>query len=223
MIRLVAFDVAGTTVSDNGLVLRAFECAFSNAVPELWAANASKFTQYAIDTMGQSKIEVFTAMLGDARLAQAANIAFETAYLQLIQTEGVAEISGATEVFRALREHGISVALTTGFSRETLDAILASLGWTELIDASAVPGDVGAGRPSPLMLESVATRLGVEPSQTLVLGDTQSDMMAAVRFGAGEAIGVLTGTHDAAALTEAGAATVLKSIRELPNHLFNRS
>lgn len=223
MIRLVTFDVAGTTVSDNGLVLRAFERAFSTVVPETWATNAAKLTQYAIDTMGQSKIEVFTAMLGNADLAQKANIAFEAAYLDLIRTEGVVEIAGATEIFRSLRENGIAVALTTGFSRETLDAILASLDWTELIDASAVPGDVGAGRPSPRMLESVATTMGVAPSETVVLGDTQSDMMAAVRFGASQAIGVLTGTHDAAALAEAGASTVLESIRELPNHLFNRS
>lgn len=221
MIRLVAFDVAGTTVSDEGLVLRAFRQAFEVAVPDLWALKSAEFTRYAIDTMGQSKIEVFTAMLGELELAESANREFEAAYLDLIQREGVVEIPGASEVFAELKSRGVLIGLTTGFSRETLDAILASLDWHSFIDASAVPGDVGAGRPSPLMLQKLAHDLQVYPDETVVLGDTQSDMIAGAEFGAAEVIGVLTGTHSQIELLNAGAQNVLESIRTLPNHLFN--
>ena len=35
-IKLVAFDVAGTTVNDDGLVIKAFKVAFEKSQPELW-------------------------------------------------------------------------------------------------------------------------------------------------------------------------------------------
>lgn len=220
-IQMIAFDVAGTTVKDDGIVIRAFASAFSKVVPELWEAKAADFTQYAIDTMGQSKIEVFTALLGDEALAQRAAIAFEAAYLDLVQTEGVEEIPGASELFLALRTAGIATALTTGFSRPTLDAILGRLGWNDLVDFTVTPGEVGAGRPSPKMLQRAAEQLGIaEPGSCVVVGDTQSDMQAAVAFGAGIVVGVLSGAHDLEALDSAGATSVVNSVANLRTALF---
>jgi phosphoglycolate phosphatase-like HAD superfamily hydrolase len=52
-IKLVAFDVAGTTVNDDGLVIAAFKAAFEKSQPELWPEKGEIWNQYAIDTMGQ--------------------------------------------------------------------------------------------------------------------------------------------------------------------------
>jgi len=222
MFEMVAFDVAGTTVTDDGLVIKAFEKSFAVIVPELWAEKAGELTKYALDTMGQSKIEVFTAMLGDAELAKLANEAFEEAYIERVKTEGVAEIPGAADVFAQLRAKGIKTALTTGFSRPTLNAILESLGWRDLVDFTVVPGEAGAGRPSPLMLQAAAAALGVtDPANCAVLGDTLSDMEAAVAFGAGASIGVFSGAHGREVLAGAGATALVNSVAELPNLLFN--
>jgi phosphonatase-like hydrolase len=222
MFEIVAFDVAGTTVRDDGLVIRAFERAFSFAVPELWQERQGELTQYALDTMGQSKIEVFTAMLGGQDLAEKANIAFEAAYLDLVLTEGVEAIPGASETFEALRRRGVRIALTTGFSRGTLNAILKSLGWQDLIDVTVVPGEAGAGRPSPKMLQLVAEKLGSNDLDAfVVVGDTISDMEAGVNFGAAVRVGVLTGAHDRDQLVGAGATAVIESVVDLPNLLFN--
>jgi len=221
MFEMIAFDVAGTTVMDDGLVIRAFEKAFSFAVPEQWQDRREELTQYALDTMGQSKIEVFTAMLGRADLAQKANVAFEAAYYDLVLTEGVTEITGARAAIEKLRAAGIPVGLTTGFSRSTLDAIVKSLGWADILDATVVPGEVGAGRPSPLMLQKEAALLGAtNPENCVIVGDTISDMEAGVAFGAGVRVGVLSGAHDAAALGAAGATLILDSVAALPAALL---
>jgi phosphoglycolate phosphatase-like HAD superfamily hydrolase len=53
-------------------------------------------------------------------------------------------------------------------------------------------------------------------SDVLVVGDTTSDMESGRRSGARWVIGVLTGTHDRAALTAAGATVVVDSIAEIP-------
>jgi len=222
MFEMIAFDVAGTTVRDEGLVIRAFEKAFAFAVPVQWEERQAEFTQYAKDTMGQSKIEVFTAMLGRADLAEKANVAFEGAYLDLVLTEGVEEIPGATQVLNELKARGIPTALTTGFSRMTLNAILNQLEWNGIVNETVVPGEVGAGRPSPKMLQLAATKLDVmNPENCVVLGDTVSDMEAALAFGAGVRVGVLSGSHGQDALLAAGATAVIASVADLPHLLFN--
>jgi phosphonatase-like hydrolase len=213
---MVAFDVAGTVLNDDGLVISAFKKAFEATQPDLWPTQGAEWTQYAIDTMGQSKIDVFTKLLGDAEKAQRANVAFEESYVQEIAEVGAVPIAGAEDVFKYLRSRGIAVALTTGFSRSTLDRLLIELGWKDLIDLSITPSEAGRGRPHPDMLNMAVEVLGItKPEHVIVLGDTASDMQAAVAFGAGQAIGVLTGAHDEHTLHDAGATSVINSVADL--------
>jgi phosphonatase-like hydrolase len=213
---MVAFDVAGTVLNDDGLVISAFKKAFEATQPDLWPTQGAEWTQYAIDTMGQSKIDVFTKLLGDAEKAQRANVAFEESYVQEIAEVGAVPIAGAEDIFKYLRSRGIAVALTTGFSRSTLDTLLIELGWKDLIDLSITPSEAGRGRPHPDMLNMAVEVLGItKPEHVIVLGDTASDMQAAVAFGAGQVIGVLTGAHDEHTLHDAGATSVINSVADL--------
>jgi len=215
-IKMVAFDVAGTVLNDDGLVIAAFKVAFERTQPDLWPTHGAEWTQYAIDTMGQSKIDVFTELLGDAEKAHQANVAFEESYVSEIAEDGALSIPGAEEIFEYLHSKKIAVALTTGFSRSTLDTLITELGWRDLIDVSVTPGEAGRGRPHPDMLQKAATTLGVtNPANVVVLGDTASDMKSGVAFGAGQVIGVLTGAHDEVTLRDAGATTVVNSVADL--------
>lgn len=212
----VAFDVAGTTVQDDGVVIAAFTSAFSQAFREQWEEHQDEWLAYVVETMGQSKIDVFTHLLDDRDLAIRANEAFEVAYAALIADLGADPIDGVENVFRKLRAEGIPVVLTTGFSRPTLDAILESLGWWDLIDLSVTPAEAGLGRPHPDMLNLAAQKLGVsDVSTVVVLGDTQSDIRAGLAFGASRVYGVLTGCHNRTQLESAGASAVLNSAADL--------
>jgi len=213
---MVAFDVAGTVLNDDGLVISAFKKAFEATQPDLWPTHGVEWTQYALDTMGQSKIDVFTKLLGDVEKAHQANVAFEESYVQEIAEVGAVPITGAEDIFKYLRSRGVAVALTTGFSRSTLDRLLIELGWKDLIDLSITPSEAGRGRPYPDMLNMAVEVLGItKPEHVIVLGDTASDMQAAVAFGAGQAIGVLTGAHDEHTLHDAGATSVINSVADL--------
>ena len=215
-VEMVAFDVAGTVLNDDGLVIAAFRNAFEATQPDLWPTHGEQWTQYAIDTMGQSKIHVFTELLGDAEKAHTANVAFEESYVSEIAEVGAVAIAGAEDLFKYLRAKGVAIALTTGFSRSTLDTLLIELGWKDLIDISVTPGEAGRGRPHPDMLQKAATTLGItNPASVIVVGDTAADMQAAVSFGAGQAIGVLTGAHDEHRLHDAGATSVINSVADL--------
>ena len=74
-IRLVALDMAGTTVADDGAVEEAFQRAL-DAVGLTAASLRGDPREYVRRTMGQSKIEVFTELLGgDRHRAARANTA----------------------------------------------------------------------------------------------------------------------------------------------------
>ncbi|MYW01389.1 phosphonatase-like hydrolase [Streptomyces sp. SID3343] len=216
--QLAVLDMAGTTVADDGLVVEAFTRAIASAGVEVGSADYDAKLGYVHDTMGESKITVFRALLdGDEARAQAANLAFEAAYGDLVAAGKCAPIDGAEDAIHALRAAGVKVALTTGFGRPTQDAILAALGWTELADLSLCPADVGRGRPYPDLVLGAVLRLGVDDLRAVaVVGDTAFDVLTGLRSGASIAAGVLTGAHDRAAFEAAGATHVLDSIRDLP-------
>ncbi|MCX5198378.1 phosphonatase-like hydrolase [Streptomyces sp. NBC_00249] len=217
--KLIVLDMAGTTVADGGLVERAFARAAAHLGVEPGSADHTAKLQYVRDTMGESKISVFRHLFGTEELARRANSAFEQAYGELVDGGLVAPLPGARETIEKLRADGRTVVLTTGFARVTQDAILDALGWQDLADLTLCPADAGGrGRPYPDMVLAAFLRTGAvdDVRHTVVAGDTAYDMLSGNRAGAGIVAGVLTGAHDATALTGAGATHVLGSIAELP-------
>src|SRR6201991_1752281 len=214
-IQLAVIDMAGTTVADDGLVVNAFDMAATEVgVPESGAERDSA-RQYVLDTMGQSKIVVFRALFGSEDRAQQANAAFERGYEQLVDEGRAVPIDGAAQAVTRLRDNGIRVALTTGFSGATQGKLLAALGWQSLADLALAPGDGVRGRPHPDLILTALIRLGADGVRNVAaLGDTSNDVDSALRAGCAIAAGTLTGAHDDEQLREAGATHVVPTVRE---------
>lgn len=214
-ITLAVLDMAGTTVADDGLVLRAFAAAAEAGGLPAEGPEADAARQYVLDTMGQSKIVVFRAIFGDENRAQAANAAFETTYDSLIDQGPAEPILGAEKAITTLREAGIKVALTTGFSRSTQDKLLVALGWETLADLTLSPAEAGRGRPYPDLILTALLKLSIDDvHQIAVLGDTSNDVLSGVRSGASIVAGTLTGAHDEQQLRDAGATHIVPSVTE---------
>jgi len=211
-VELICFDMAGTTVLDNGLVLEAFRRTIEDL--RVGPDDAATAEAYVIETMGQSKIEVFTALFGER--ASSANDAFERHFVESAQELGVSEIPGARSTVETLRDVGLQVALTTGFSPGTREALIEVLGWGDLFELRVSPADAGRGRPAPDMLWWCALRSQITAASSLmVVGDTASDMVAGLRAGAGYCVGVLSGNDDQARLIANGADDVIDSVVDL--------
>jgi phosphoglycolate phosphatase len=220
-IRLACLDMAGTTVADDGAVLAAFRAAL-DTLGVVGEAERARMTEYVVATMGESKITVLRALFpGDEDRAQQGNRAFETAYARRIAE--ARPLPGAVAALERLREDGVRIALTTGFSRATADALLDHLDWRPLIDLSLTPEEVGGlGRPHPdLVLAAAAQLADGDPRRVAVAGDTVGDIRSGLSAGALIVAGVLTGAHDRARLAEAGATHLLDSVAQLPT-LLNR-
>ena len=214
-IQLAVVDMAGTTVADDGLVVRSFEVAATAAgLPEA-GPEREKARQYVLDTMGQSKIVVFRALFGTEELAQRANAAFEAAYSDLIYNGAAEPIRGAAEAINRLRDSGVKVALTTGFSGPTQGKLLAALGWQSLADLVLAPGEGVRGRPYPDLIFTALMRLNIDGVANVAsLGDTSNDVDSALRAGCAIAAGTLTGAHDEQQLRAAGATHVVNDVTE---------
>lgn len=219
-IQLAVIDMAGTTVSDDGLVVEAFEAAADAAGVSESGPDRDHARRYVLDTMGQSKITVFRALF-DEPTAHRANAAFETAYAELITAGRAAPIPGAAEALSALRSAGVKVALTTGFSADTQGKLIEALGWHDIADVVLAPGDGVRGRPYPDLILTALMRTGADSVHSVAaLGDTASDIDSALRAGASIAAGALTGAHDERRLAAAGATHIVTSVTDFTDILL---
>lgn len=219
-LELVVFDLAGTTVLDDGLVQRAFERAVDAAGLAETPDQRLAALEVVRETMGQSKLAVFRSLSTDEDQAQHADAVFESTYAELIAAEGLQPVPGAEDLIRRLRATGVKVALTTGFSRRTRDVVLDALGWQDLADVTLTPAEAGRGRPYPDLPLTALLRTGASSVEGMVVvGDTASDIASGIAAGAGLVVGVLTGAHDEQTLLDAGADAVLPSVADLPELL----
>ncbi|WP_284234224.1 phosphonatase-like hydrolase [Mycobacterium antarcticum] len=222
-IQLAVIDMAGTTVADDGLVVASFEAAATAAgLPPADGDERERARQYVLDTMGQSKIVVFRALFGTEELAQRANAAFEDAYAAAIDDGHATPIDGAAEAITRLRDAGVKVALTTGFSGTTQEKLLAALGWQSIADLVLAPGDGVRGRPYPDLILTALMRLGVDGvGNVAALGDTGNDVQSALRAGCAIAAGTLTGAHDDERLRAAGATHVVPTVTQFADLILD--
>ncbi|MFE4194588.1 HAD family hydrolase [Paenarthrobacter sp. NPDC056912] len=216
-LRLAVVDMVGTTITDDGRTERAMSRSLAEHGVEPGSARFESMLGYARDTMGFSKMTVFSHLFDDAAVAESANKTFEKAYDELIDDGGVRAIPGAEDAILWMRESGMQVCLATGFGRHTQNMVLESLGWMGLADLSLCPADAGRGRPYPDMILTAVLALDLDDvREVAVVGDTSSDMVSGVRSGASLIAGVLTGSHSEATLRAAGATVVVDSIKQLP-------
>lgn len=217
-LRLAVLDMAGTTVSDDGLVRRAFDAALADAGVDEGHPDRPDHERVIQQTMGSSKIEVFRQLFGSEEVAQSANRAFERSIDDDVAGGRIAPIPGAEEALARLRAAGLKICLTTGFSRPTQEELVAQLGWADLVDLSLAPHEGVRGRPHPDLVFTAIMQLELDDvAQVAVAGDTANDLRAGSRAGAAVVAGVLTGAHDRGQLTEAPHTHVLDSIAELPD------
>ena len=216
-IRLVTLDMAGTTVDDAGAVEEAFQRAL-DAVGLTAGSLASDPSAYIRRTMGQSKIAVFTELLGgDRHRAEQANLAFEAAFDDAVERGEITAMAGAEAALEALRNAGMRLCLTTGFSPKTRDRVISALGWEGRIDLALSPADAGRGRPWPDMILTAVLRLRIDDvAEVAVVGDTASDLIAGSRAGASVVVGVLSGAHTRTELAAAPHTHLADSVAELP-------
>ncbi|CAN5583244.1 HAD family hydrolase [soil metagenome] len=122
----------------------------------------------------------------------------------------------------AVRDRGFKTAIATSADEEDLELILerAGIDLTAMVDVVTTASMVEESKPADDVIQAAAERLGVDPSECFMVGDTAYDAEAAGRAGA-RSIGVTTWVHDAERLRNAGADQVYDDPASLLAHLEN--
>lgn len=216
---LACLDLGGTIIADDDLVERSFgEAIATQGIVPGTAAYARAMVQIH-RSRGMSKLDILRSVFpGDEPRAQAVNVAFERSFDAAIDRRGLAPHRGVEAAVDTLTEAGMRVCLVTGFSRNTLGRILDTLGWWTRFDLALSPDDVaGRGRPYPDLILTAVLRLRVpDVRRVVVAGDTDNDLLAGRRAGAGAVVGVLSGVHSRSRLVDGGATDIIDTVAGLP-------
>jgi phosphonatase-like hydrolase len=219
-IRLVMFDLAGTTVRDgaagSSLVIDALRGTLAGAGVQV---DADTITGHRgkdkRDTIRELLRERSSRVVPDAELNQL--VGQFTERLQSAISE-FTEIPGSTDTFGFLQARGIRVGVGSGFPQELVDRLVERFHWRErgLIDYAMSSETVGAGRPDPRLIEQAMAHFGVrDPRQVVKVGDTVVDVEEGKNARVWTAA-VLSGTQTEAMLSAAQPDFMLSSVAELP-------
>ena len=143
--------------------------------------------------------------------------AAETAlYLALI--DEVQPFRDSRELLVDLRARGASVVLASSAKAAEVDHYLDLLDARDLAEAWTTSADVERTKPAPDLVQSALDKLGAEPDDAFLVGDTPWDVKAAEQAGV-PTYAVLTGGFSEQELRDAGAAGVHESVSHLRGDL----
>jgi phosphonatase-like hydrolase len=219
---LVLFDIAGTTVEDDGFVLRAFlEAAASESI--------DADSEWIRARMGLDKREVFRDLLAlrglpadDSRVASLLG-RFEASIDASCACARPRE--GALALATVLVSAGVRVGFTTGFPRRTAKVVLAATALDRAAELGAAmellvaSDEVAHGRPAPDMILEAMRRAGVtDAARVAVAGDTPSDIAAGLAADAALVAAFAGGSHSRAELEGLGAHLIVDGPLGLASH-----
>lgn len=197
--KLVVFDIAGTTVKDDGNVGEAFIYAMKQKGFEIPRDAVHK-------VMGYKKMLAIKMLLDEfypqqsqdeSQLINEIHSLFVNRMVSHYQTTPVLKPQPqAEEIFSWLRQKGVKVALNTGFTKQITDTILGRLNWRDQVDSVISSDEVEAGRPQSFMIRELMQRFSVsDASEVIKVGDTEVDVEEGRNAGCGKVISVTTGAY----------------------------
>jgi phosphoglycolate phosphatase len=87
--------------------------------------------------------------------------------------------AGMQNLIRQLKKEKVRLALATNKARLDTEPLIAKFGLDQLFDIILTRDDVQNPKPAPDMLLKACRLLNVSPQRTLMLGDTDNDIIAA--------------------------------------------
>jgi phosphonatase-like hydrolase len=230
-IKLVVFDLSGTTVSDDNAVAR---CLYEGAKYFGLQSTLEDFQK----TIGTNKIRLYEFMIAKdnghkvfienlesysfPEYNQQALAIFKY-YSKLMvdfYEKEVKAMPGAEETFEWCHENDIKVATDTGFHDDVNTAIMKGLKWLEkgLVDLSLDVEDTNEiGRPTPYLIHHAMFRLGIQSVHEVIkIGDTPADLLSGYNAGCRGNIGVLSGANSRDVLIRYPHTHIIDSVADLP-------
>ena len=132
--------------------------------------------------------------------------------IEMQAASNTAPFTAVRPVLNQLRDKGYRLGIVTRNCRAAVLTMFPDM--DEYVDCLHARDDVVHLKPDPRHLQDNLDALGAEASLSVMVGDGALDMQAGQALGM-RCVGVLTGSNDTRALTDAGATEVLADYRGL--------
>lgn len=196
MLKMIVFDMAGTTVDEQNVVYKTLHRAIREAGFELSLDDVLR------QGAGKEKMQAIVDILQDKHLEKSELQVIYNKFLLLLdeayQHLEVVPQPGAVEIFYYLKAQNIKVVLNTGYNQQTADQLLAKLNWKVgvEIDAIITASQVRANRPQPDMILLAMEQMGITNCEEVAkVGDSIIDIEEGKNAGCALSIGITTGAH----------------------------
>ena len=176
--RGVIFDIDGTLVDSNDGHARAWVSAFADAGI----------------TVGFGQVRPLIGMGGDQLVPRVSGIGkddpryqplsdgwkrhFQEDELPTIQAQ-----PGVRALLQALQARGMKLIVGTSADEALVQDLLKIADAADILTEYTTSSDVEASKPEPDIVQAAVTRLGLEPGEVLMVGDTPFDIESAGKAG----------------------------------------
>ena len=217
-IKMVVFDMAGTTVNENNLVYKTLQKAINEAgfdfnLDQVLTEGAGKEKKQAI----RSVLAVY-AGINDEEITGKIYQNFMKQLTEAYDKAVIQPQNNSLALFTALKQRNIHAVLNTGYDQLTAQLIIKKLGWKEGIDFDGLvtASDVDENRPNPDMIYFAMNKFGIVNSKEVVkVGDSIVDIQEGQNAGCGLSIGITTGAHTTEQLLSANPDFVINDLIDL--------
>ena len=176
MIETVLFDLDGTIIDTNELIIETFLYVLKEHTPPTFTR------EHIIPYMGQTLESQMRQFTGQEDVTP-----FVDAYRKYNRErhdELVREFPYVLEVIKNLQRHGIKLGVVTTKVRETTERALKMFGLSPYLGTIVTVLDVQNPKPHPEPVLLAIEQLGADPATTLMVGDSPADIQAANAAGA---------------------------------------
>lgn len=173
--KFLVFDFDGTLFNTNEIII------------ESWQAAAMHYLGHELPredierTFGETLTHTVSYLMPEENNLEVCD--FHKAY-QEAHFDGIVSVfDGVREVLTELRKRGCKLAVATSRRRESFTEYMNNFSMFNYFDATIVMEDVSHHKPHPESLEVAMKKLGANPEETLMVGDTKFDMGCAKNAG----------------------------------------
>ncbi len=205
-IKTMLFDLDGTIIDTNELIIRSFIEALSGYVPEDFGR------EHIIPSMGNpltDQMKLFSGLEDVSELVAA----YREVNLRL-HDEYVKPFEHVVEVIAKLHEQGIQIGVVTTKMRLTTERGLRYVGLADYVDAVVTIDDVTNPKPHAEPVNQAVSLLGADPASTVMVGDSVVDIQSAIAAGV-MSVGVAWSLKGEHVLKAAGAHHIIYDMRDL--------
>ncbi|MCM3749327.1 pyrophosphatase PpaX [Paenibacillus pasadenensis] len=205
-IKNLLFDLDGTILDTNELIMRSFLHALEGIAP------AGFGREQMIPHMGLRLIDQLNYFSG---LPDASHLIPIYREMNMrLHDDLVKPFPNTVEVLQRLKGEGFRLGVVTTKIRMSTDKGLKLTGMYDFMDAIVTLDDVQNAKPHPEPVLKAMQLLGAKPEETFMVGDSAVDMQSALEAGA-VPVGVAWSLKGEQLLREYGAVHVLQDMRDL--------